>query len=246
MNSIKQLLSDVSIAVLSPRDVCGGYIADIRKCANDLAKRNDRVIARVTTFVHAITFPYSKREGSAVLFVDTTRYNPLYVHTDETQLSETLLPEFVSQHDISTAQLFSYLSGCILPNMSEPIINAFLDRLHEYVNGTTYDAGNGVIAQLVSDCREKTELKRLYPRHNSNTLSIVKSVFDEFGIDELVPSDIPFNREKIWNFYNGDDTYPVNINIRHAVRRIDPGLEIYVHRPGFERIGFNVETFNFN
>ncbi len=246
MNAIKQLLSNESIPVLSPRSVGGGYISGLRKCAEELAKRNDQVIARVTTFIHAITFPYASKDGAAVLFVDTTRYNPIYIHTKEATYDNALLPEFVSQVDISTNQLFAYLSGCILPNMSDAIVSAFLDRLHEYVTGITYGAGNGVIAQLVSDCREKLELKRLYPRHNDNTTAAIQSVFDEFGVDELVPSDIPFNREKIWNFYIGDDTYPININIRHAVRRIDPGLEVYVYRPGFDRVGFNVDVFSFD
>lgn len=249
MNKFLALLKDEDIPVVtSPKK--RNYIGDIRSHARSLQGLKEQSIVLFTNYIYALIFPSLVPGNNAVVaYIDVWNNNLLFIHSDAGDLPSNRPLTFDSMVPTTSDPIYIYreIVNRVLPNFDDIVTDSIYDLIQAVVTGQ-YPTNHTVahyesIARVVNESREPMRTVEFhFPRHNDNIYDLIKDIFSRYNVKESIPADIYYNREKVWTFAGSSEYHPghyLEIEIRHAVRQNDPGIEIRVIAAGFKRRIFN-------
>lgn len=241
MNTLEKILADTAHIYHVNKQY---FIKDMQDFAQTMSKYPNQAKAVFSSHIYAINFPVPPRSFNKpiVVFYDTDNKNIIYIYThfsaNPKYFTATDIP--VSSKPLSAMQLIDTLANHILPNMGTKVTNTLVAAIQEIVS----EKGSSVYPPIALDIIRTTPthpvtLESMYPRMNDPILSTLRSLFSKYNVNEPMPSDITWNKEKTWVFKASlESQYPgryLEIEVRHAMRFNDPGMEIRVLIPGYAR-----------
>lgn len=238
MNQLEKLFAENTQIFKS--NVNNWNYSAIREFGKQMAESPISRKAFFTGSTFAMSFPLVDNP-TIVVFYDTQNQNILYIYSP----TDVPVPAYFRKSDLPTdncpltnKHLLEYISNRVLPNMDTRLTNLITTSIMELAKGEIVICPPEVISLILSTPEHPVTLESMYPRMNDPILDQIRSLFTKYNVKETIPSDITWNKEKTWIFAGKSSRHAgryIEIEIRHAMRRNDPGMELRVLIPGYAR-----------